>query len=441
MELNDVLAELGITDRIDAFSPGWKESVACYPYPHPSFLNPPHIIAARNMAHLDPAVDGALIRTAGIISLKPALSFFIWHCYRLLFFKQDYFQFSKWPKLTRVLGDDWGVFYLLIILDSVKRTVAYHHARGIPEAVTEGVLADYGIGVARFARFHGGLIGTPHTHIGWYRNHPGGGLYRLGRLQYVPNPCRYAVRMFRHAATGETLMLSEPEIKYTGDGFIDSIAGHEDKEHGWISSLDYDGEHIIGNPILPTGRALRRKIRIPARVWNDAVKRDDTLLAMHIPEGGGMGMDVCKSSMEETLSFFPKYVPEQPSKGIMCASWLFNPELEDFYNRESNLVRYQQELYLFPVHSSGTDGVYFIFDRETVGDPAALPRDTSIRKALAERLASGGVLRNGGMMYLNEDLPKFGAQHYRRQPWVQAIIAGDAAALKRSDIGLLPDAF
>ncbi|MEK6794754.1 MAG: acyltransferase domain-containing protein [Spirochaetota bacterium] len=434
MEIAAVVQNLG-SDAVEAFTPAWTESEACYPYPHPFFLDDAYVKDVRARAKLDAGLIDVLVRTAGIIRSDEALSHMAWHCYRLLYLKRDYYQFGKWPLFTEKLGSDAGVFYLLIVLASAERTIAIHGARGIPADITDGVLLDYGIGVARFGRFHSGKIGSPHTHVPWYRNHYDGVLFRLGRLQYVINPMRYAIRVYRNSRTHEVLALSEPGLKFTGDGFVDSIPQVNEK-NGFTASLAFDGTNIIGNPILPTGTAAREKVRLPVSIWKNAVARDDMLLAMHIPEGGGMGIDKCRASMEEAFPFYEKYVPESPAKGIMCSSWIFSPEYGSFYSQDVNFVRYQHELYLFPVHSSGKDGVYFVFDREDVTDPKDLPRDSSLRIAMADRLINGGVLRSGGMFFLPEEMPKFGTQCYRSQPWVAALTAGDSIALANSDMDI-----
>ncbi len=71
-----------------------------------------------------------------------------------------------------------------------------------------------------------------------------------------------------------------------------------------------------------------------------------------------------------------------------------------------------RELYLFPVRSSGNDGVYFIFGRAD-GDYRDYPRDNSVRRAMLDVLQPGGRLRCGGMFFLADELALFGQQPYR----------------------------
>jgi hypothetical protein len=435
MDLDGVLAALDLGGHHGTFSDSWEESEACFPYPHPEFLSGGQIRAAREMAGLPRALDPALLEVARKTRAHEPLCHLAWHCYRLLYHCPAYAKLASWPLATAALGDAAGGLWLLLTLASLPRMQEIHCARGIPQVVTDAMAEDYRIGVSRFARFHQGRLGCPHN--GWYRNHFSGNMARLGRLQYIVNPWRFAVRVFRHTQTGEVLALSEPGVRYTGEGFVDSIPGRGDPVQGFTSKLAFDGCVVRGNPILPTGTALPQEIGLAVSVWRDAVKRDDALLAMHIPEGGGMTLDKCRASMQEAFPFFARHYPEAPVKGIMCASWIFSPEYESFYSSEANFVRYQRELYLFPTWSSGKDGVYFVFDLEDCPDPKELARDSSLRRAMADRLEKGEVLRSGGMFFLPDALPRFGAQPYRSQSWVAAVRGGDRNALAASGIMLL----
>lgn len=71
-----------------------------------------------------------------------------------------------------------------------------------------------------------------------------------------------------------------------------------------------------------------------------------------------------------------------------------------------------REIYLFPYPSKGIEGLFFIFGQEPK-DHTKLPRDNSVRRAMLSILDKGKRLRMGGMLFLAEDIDKFGAKHYK----------------------------
>ena len=149
---------------------------------------------------------------------------------------------------------------------------------------------------------------------------------------------------------------------------------------------------------------------------------------MHIPGGGGMTPERCEDSMRQALEFFPRFFPQTPFKAFACQSWIMNPQFADFYSPTCNLVRYQRETYLYPYPWAANGGVFFIFDAESI-DPKTAPRDTSIRRAMADHLEQGGILRNGGMFFFPEEMPRFGTQAYRADALFDWLREGRAGAL------------
>ncbi len=133
---------------------------------------------------------------------------------------------------------------------------------------------------------------------------------------------------------------------------------------------------------------------------------------MHIPPGGGMILEICRASMRQAADFFPRYFPDRPAASITCASWIFNTQLDGIFAPEANLVRFQRELYLYPVPSTGQDGLVFIFGQDDPR-PDTAPRDTRLQRAILDFLAKGNRWRNGGMFFLAADLPHFGQGWYR----------------------------
>jgi hypothetical protein len=132
---------------------------------------------------------------------------------------------------------------------------------------------------------------------------------------------------------------------------------------------------------------------------------------MHIPPGGNMTLELCRDSIREAFAFFARFFPSRPVRAVLSKSWIFNTQFEERLP-DSNLAKFMRELYLFPIASTGTDGLFFVFCREHP-DRSTAPRKTALQRAMLDILERGGALRSGGMFFLKRDLPRFGTQHYR----------------------------
>src|SRR5205823_4520781 len=149
---------------------------------------------------------------------------------------------------------------------------------------------------------------------------------------------------------------------------------------------------VTGYPISPLGMAVRQEVRLPQPLWECALKPGDPTLDMHIPAGGHMTPERCGDSMRRADAFFRRFFPETPCRVIRCGSWIFNTQFEQIPLSSENLVRYQRELYLYPMPSNGRNGLWFIYLQDDF-DPATLPRDTSLRRGVAKFLETGETWR------------------------------------------------
>ncbi|OGV66617.1 MAG: hypothetical protein A3K19_03950 [Lentisphaerae bacterium RIFOXYB12_FULL_65_16] len=429
MLLRDVIRKLGfIPEAEQLFALHWEESESLFPASGLYFLNPEYVEGNLQFCGVAEPVRRAVLEVAAQIRGNPELTHLIWHWHRMVFVHREYSygEFGKWPIPVRILGERAGVFPLLVALSAARMGREHDKHRGIPEEITKDTWHDLVININRYARWHGGKLGGLSSVLAWFRNHAGAGLYRMGRLQFICRPFTGQVSVYRHRATGDVLALSDGGLRFDARGFRAPPDAQPDGVACWEAAFRADPQGWTGHALLPEGVACRAAIRLDRAQWGEALLKGDPVLEMHIPEGGGMTLERCGESMRQALEFWPRYLPDKPFKGFACQSWIMNPEFATFYSPTANFVLYQKEVYLYPHPWGNYGGVSFIFDAPTI-DPKTAPRDTSIRRAMAEHLERGGVLRYGAMFLLKEDMPKFGTQCYRGAALFEALRKGGGA--------------
>ena len=417
LELDNVLAELRIEDTRELFAPHWEASEASFPEGGPEFLDAARIAEFHDFAELPAELEPLLQETAARVQQTPALAHLAWHCYRLLFAEDDYDKPSmgKWPQLTEFLGDRWGMFYMLLALGAVPLTRAAHSRRGIPEDITRDTLSNLDEPLWIWRSAHPGSWGFQVSVLYWFRHYAAGRIYRLGRMEYMIQPFGGRLRAFRNRRTDEVLALAEDGVQFNDEGYIDAETEAETEAEtsggGWTARLVINEQAVTGCPISPAGVGLRCQVRLPLQTWRPVLKPGDPMLDTHIPGGGGMTPERCADTMRQALDFFPRYFPDQPFVGFACGSWILNPQLADIYTPDSNMVKWQRELYLYPIPSGSRSGVTFVFGTDDI-DLKTAPRDTSLRRALLEHLEAGGRLIASGMFFLKDDFDHYGTQPY-----------------------------
>ena len=411
--LEDILATLGESDALETLRPYWEESMSTLGEQTPCFLKPEIVRENRDWCSLPSELDAPLLQAAQRISADPALLRLAWHCYALLYEHTDYRdEIKRWPPLRQALGEQAGAFYVLICMAMAGRVRAAHQAIGVPEEVTRETCSAVAAMVARYRREPGSPLGVHLNTAYWLRHHTAGRLFRHGRMEYMIRPSWGNVEVYRHRENGAVIALASDGTRYNQRGYIDAASAAPDGAGYWTATLAIEANAVTGYPISAYGMAIRRPVRLELAHWELVLHKGDAMLEMHIPDGGGMSLDRCIDSMRRAAAFFRRYFPAEPFRAIMCNSWIMGNPLQDIPLSSDNLARFQRELYLFPVPSTGRDGLWFIYLQEPV-DLATAPRDTSLRRAVADYLVAGNPWRGGGMFFLVEHLDRLGSAYYR----------------------------
>ena len=114
------------------------------------------------------------------------------------------------------------------------------------------------------------------------------------------------------------------------------------------------------------------------------VRKGDTVINIHIPEGDPITRDKRLDSYRRAYRFFgEKY------HAFTCSSYLFYLKHEEFLPRTSNILDFMHDFYLYNgTTSKSTGDLWRIFGgKRDNWDPATLPRDTGLRRAYADHLA------------------------------------------------------
>jgi hypothetical protein len=117
---------------------------------------------------------------------------------------------------------------------------------------------------------------------------------------------------------------------------------------------------------------------------------DRWVLGVHIPATGRLDADEVDASFTAATRFFAEHFPDRPVADVVCRSWLLDPALAEVLP-DSNLAAFCRRWSPYGDPQPGDDDVqFFVFSRRGPVDRAALPADTTLRRAVLARWAAGG---------------------------------------------------
>ena len=327
-----------------------------------------------------------LQHAAAIIRQNADLKAFLWHVvFTLIRWRTQY---AAWPFPEKALGEHLaGSFYLFAAFAAIRCARERYLKRGYPAEVVRETLSS--IRELETARKKTGRIQYSPLFLSWNRRYLTCELFRLGRFEYFIANVGLQPAVLENAA-GERIVVQNTRF------LPDCTAGNRVN--------------------VRKSEAEEKETCYPLSEWKIVLRSGDPVLSMHIPSGGGMTLEAAKDSFLRAFRFFHEYFPNRFKPAIVCKSWIGNPQFLELLP-ESNLSKLMREAYLYPLPSSGEDGMAFIFGPETMqkygSDYASYPHDNSIRRAMLSVLENGGRLRMGGMIFFEDELQHFGRRQNR----------------------------
>lgn len=408
-ELNAVRRTLQLgEDVLSDTEPRWEASCRTLPGRGPNFLKTQNILELSHYCRLPQSVKNPLVATATYIAASPHLCPLIWHLHRELCDQADS-PTGGWPDIEP-LGDDRGLFYLLLALAMVPPIREVHTRMSIDATITRDTCRQIKCFLDNHRTGCEGRPGIFVTELAWLRHYLAGHLFRLGRLEYMLQPPPSGERIFRHRRHGTVVMLLPPETPLDHEGYV--LPPESDEALASTTYEENDHEHV-GFPAAPSGVAERTPISLNRRDWELACRPNDPVIDMHIPSGGGLTPEATIDSFQRAFKFFSDQVPARPPRIIRCVSWIFNPQLVTDLPG-SNFAHVLPELYLFPVASPPDSGLNFVF-RRNYDDWSMAPRSTRLQRLMLSWRLHGRGLRHGGMLFLDRELAAWGTQPYRHR--------------------------
>jgi hypothetical protein len=382
----------------------------------PFFLKPQFIAESCRFLELPTEVTAYACHTARRFQRYEALAVAAVNAHRRLYLE-------KRPVPPNAIIDNLekeaGLFYLLILLSGLPQMRELHERHAIPASVVRDTLAQVRLYLGDYHQKHG-FYGLDDDALNWLAYHIRGELYRLGRLQFMFGTFAHKHVVYRHRTKAQVLVLTEGDHVYRRDGQLNGAGGVVEVNGLWTSQLDETSRGICGHPIDPaTGNAMRQTVQLDKAEWKRVLASSDRYLDIHIPEGEPLTLEACRKSFRQALDFFPAHFPTKPFKAFVCISWLCDAQLERQLPPTSNIVRWLEQFYLFPVESDAWSalrsvfGVHVPYNHQGTLDLDALPRETSLQRIILSHLESGGHWRKAGALLFPEDIHRWGLQPYR----------------------------
>ena len=129
-------------------------------------------------------------------------------------------------------------------------------------------------------------------------------------------------------------------------------------------------------------------------VGGHTVLPTDKVYFIHIPGLGPLTKELRIDSYQRAYEFFKDDFKENPCV-FYCTSWLLYERNREFMPPTSNIVDFMNDFKIVKSFEVPAQKYWWVFDVPYEGDASVLPRNSSLRRNMADWLASGGVPGGG----------------------------------------------
>ena len=351
------------------------------------FLAPEFIRSRWAMAGLPPEQLTPTAEFAARLQSDMESRALVWHLYNAFCIRN---QPTGYPEELAGFGVDTGRIYLLLLLALTPFYEERAVREGFPLRYAQAAAQRIGTLTGFFAQKFSGAFGIRARSLGFMLNFKNRPCFRIGRFDFEMTAFNdFLPEIYVNGTETVAVCQDGWQFDARGERTADAAAAVR------TTRLVRHPDGITGTPIDPaTGYAAAREITLDAARWTRLVGPGDWTIHYHIPGGGGMTPERCADSFAEAREFFAAYFPDKPSSIIWTNSWFFNPAYKE-YLPDSNIAKLSRAGSLFPVFSTGRDGLFFVFGRED-DDFAAYECRTSLQRAVLRCQRERGFLRRTG---------------------------------------------
>lgn len=238
-----------------------------------------------------------------------------------------------------------------------------------------------------------GRVGM-RRYVGWYSNWTKMILLTVGRFQFRLFKSSAKVRAYRK---GDDIKILMDGIYMHKNGMCFGSAGQDDEEGKYLAEIKVNGDTVTGYAANEFGECDPEPVTLVG--YEEILKFGDDVLDVHIPADLPLTPEICLASYERAKNVLAKCYPEYNFKGIVCHSWMLEKRLEEIQGKKSNVTRFQEPYYGYPLKSGGTAVYSFVFKIPSPLPANELPEETSMQKACKKHLQNGGyVYEKGGFI-------------------------------------------
>lgn len=264
--------------------------------------------------------------------------------------------------------------------------------RGLPYSVISDTLHGFEAEIDEYYSVYG--RSGVRIYIGWFLLFIKCRIIRIRRLNFEFTKLQNKIRVYKKES--DIKILIDGEYIQRNGMICDSSVGDAEKQKYYAEIEKSDGK-IIGYAVNFYGECVPEKVILEG--YEEVLKVGDEVVSIHIPAEGEFTVEICLQSIKEMYEVIKKYYVEKNIRAFICTSWMMDKRLRDIMGRDTNITRFADLFYAYPLVSKGEDVKTYLFHVNENIELQDYPENSSMQRLVKKYLCEGNyIYEKGGII-------------------------------------------
>lgn len=208
----------------------------------------------------------------------------------------------------------------------------------------------------------------------------------VGRLNYEITSFKDFCEVWE--GEGRRVVLALPAGKYGPDRL-------REDENGTSPVYEQRGALLSAHTFDPDGRLSTEPITLDTEKYTRILAPGDKVVTVHIPAGGPLTGDVVSASLSAAKKIFRDHFAEFDLRGLVCHSWLIDPQLTKIFGENSNTAAFGRRFENVICAGVDSNALYEHIFRVPVCPVEELKPENRFQREILAHIQSGKKIRAG----------------------------------------------
>lgn len=249
--------------------------------------------------------------------------------------------------------------------------------------------------------------------FGWASYHAALEIFHVGDLNVIKHVYKDPVTLIKNKNNNSIQAYINGKHRFNHYGQYYGVNNIID--YSFDTIFEKDRKRILAHRVNPTGFVESKPTKFIQTEWDEVLSEGDYVLDIHIPENINYSIANMIKSLKEINDFYKKHFKNIRIQAFWCNSWLFSPQLNTVYNKNSNITDIWKQGFILPAKPDMKSILNYVFQTKELDFNEYHPK-TTLQEKIIKYLQLGKFMNTGIWIFFLDDLER--VVDHQKNPYI-----------------------